>query len=286
MTDTVKHMWDQVEKARADGTFSSEHAAVPAQCDAAYSIVMDALVSVGNQDAFLDMPRYTRELVDRAIEKLAGVAEQSGAGAPETSVRCGAPAATAKGVDEGQSRLPLQYEDGPDYCTVKDAQGRDFALTVQPKFLQAMERALADDIARLSRPPTQQPTGWPEPKVTNPDIANPTGVPYIDCLIHRVLDAQQNINLHANEEVSQSLCDAAALLDEVETALRTAASRTPAEVVHPDDFAQFLRDVEREQGNCSDEDTWLGYRQTAEAILEKFDVRPKHSSTVGGPDHG
>jgi len=31
MTDTVKHMWDQVEKARADGTFSSEHAAVPAQ---------------------------------------------------------------------------------------------------------------------------------------------------------------------------------------------------------------------------------------------------------------
>ena len=31
MTDTVKHMWDQVEKARADGTFSSEHAAVPAR---------------------------------------------------------------------------------------------------------------------------------------------------------------------------------------------------------------------------------------------------------------
>lgn len=66
------------------------------------------------------------------------------------------------------------------------------------------------------------------------------------------------------------------------TVLQPPAPHTPAEVVHPDDFAQFLRDVEREQGNCSDEDTWLGYRQTAEAILEKFDVRPKHSSTVGG----
>lgn len=31
MTDTVKHMWGQVEKARADGTCSSEQAAVPAQ---------------------------------------------------------------------------------------------------------------------------------------------------------------------------------------------------------------------------------------------------------------
>ncbi|MCK1543332.1 hypothetical protein IVB12_15560 [Bradyrhizobium sp. 179] len=64
---------------------------------------------------------------------------------------------------------------------------------------------------------------WPEPKVTNPDIANPTSVPYLNCLIHRILDAQQDINFAANEEMNQSLCDAAALFDEVETALRRAA---------------------------------------------------------------
>ena len=48
MTDTVKHMWDEVEKARADGTFSSEHAAVPAQSDAA-SEVQDTWL-VGGED--------------------------------------------------------------------------------------------------------------------------------------------------------------------------------------------------------------------------------------------
>ena len=42
-----------------------------------------------------------------------------------------------------ESKLPLQYEDGPDYCTVRDAQGRDFALTVQPDLMKAMEKALA-----------------------------------------------------------------------------------------------------------------------------------------------
>jgi hypothetical protein len=77
----------------------------------------------------------------------------------------------------------------------------------------------------------QKPKQWPEPKVTNPDIASPTGVPYIDCLIHRVLDAQQDINHHANEGMSQSLCDAAALLDEVETTLRTAVSDTSTDRV-------------------------------------------------------
>lgn len=38
--------------------------------------------------------------------------------------------------------LPLQYADGPDFCTVKDATGGDFALTVQPELMQMMERAL------------------------------------------------------------------------------------------------------------------------------------------------
>ena len=56
----------------------------------------------------------------------------------------------------GDSQLPLQYEDGPDYCTVKDAQGRDFALTMQPELMKAMERALREDIAELSRPPARE----------------------------------------------------------------------------------------------------------------------------------
>ncbi len=45
--------------------------------------------------------------------------------------------------DEMTKALPLQYEDGPDYCTVRDAQGKDFALTVQPALMKAMEAALA-----------------------------------------------------------------------------------------------------------------------------------------------
>ena len=56
-------------------------------------------------------------------------------------------------ADNGDSKLPLHYEDGPDYCTVTDAQGSAFALTVQPELMQAMERALREDIDRLSRPP-------------------------------------------------------------------------------------------------------------------------------------
>lgn len=46
-------------------------------------------------------------------------------------------------TDFGEGKLPLQYEDGPDYCTVRDAQGNDFALTMQPGLMKAMEKALA-----------------------------------------------------------------------------------------------------------------------------------------------
>lgn len=54
--------------------------------------------------------------------------------------------------DAGESRLPLQYEDGPDYCTVKDAQGRDFALTMQPDLMRAMEKALSTEITGFILP--------------------------------------------------------------------------------------------------------------------------------------
>lgn len=65
---------------------------------------------------------------------------------------------------------------------------------------------------------------WPEPKISNPDILQPTGVPYFDCLIHRLLDTQQDINSAANERMSQSLCDASMLMDEVEDVIRKCAA--------------------------------------------------------------
>lgn len=77
-------------------------------------------------------------------------------------------------------------------------------------------------------PKRQAPDAWPQPKVVNPDIANPTGVPYLDCLLHRLLDAQQDINLEANERMSQSLCDASAIIDEVERCLRKFAATSQA----------------------------------------------------------
>lgn len=87
------------------------------------------------------------------------------------------------------------------------------ALTTEPAAPEGRKEAVA----------------WPEPKVTNPDIANPTGVPYLDCLIHRLLDAQQDINLAANERMDQSLCDASSLIDEVETCIRRLAATRPTE---------------------------------------------------------
>jgi hypothetical protein len=35
--------------------------------------------------------------------------------------------------------LPLQYADGPDYCTVTDVTGGAFALTVQPDLMKLLE---------------------------------------------------------------------------------------------------------------------------------------------------
>lgn len=65
-------------------------------------------------------------------------------------------------AESGDSKLPLQYEDGPDYCTVRDAQGRDFALTMQPDLMKAMEKALSDEITSFMRAPAH-PHGPTEP---------------------------------------------------------------------------------------------------------------------------
>ena len=52
-------------------------------------------------------------------------------------------------------------------------------------------------------------------------------------LIERLLDAQQDINLAANERMDQSLCDASALIDEIEPILRAALTAMPAETTQP-----------------------------------------------------
>lgn len=47
-------------------------------------------------------------------------------------------------------------------------------------------------------------------------------------LIERLLDAQQDINLAANETMRQSLADASALIDEIEPILRQALAGHPS----------------------------------------------------------
>lgn len=61
------------------------------------------------------------------------------------------------------------------------------------------------------------------PVIENPDIGPETGDQEVDSLIHRLLDAQQDISFAANAHMDQSLCDAAALIDDVERYLRKAA---------------------------------------------------------------
>lgn len=130
------------------------------------------------------------------------------------------------------SRLAAQLPTAPVETTLRDALVAaqvalaDGGIESTPFTRDALERineALAVVNAAPVRCSSAASAQWPEPKVTNPDIANPTSVPYLNCLIHRVLDAQQDINFAANEGANQSLCDAAALLDEVETVLRRAA---------------------------------------------------------------
>jgi hypothetical protein len=52
------------------------------------------------------------------------------------------------------ARLPLEYIEGQDFCTVRDATGADFALTIRPQLMQLMERALiAEFDAFMKAPP-------------------------------------------------------------------------------------------------------------------------------------
>ncbi len=53
-------------------------------------------------------------------------------------------------------------------------------------------------------------------------------------LIERLLDAQQDINFAANTRMDQSLCDASALIDEIEPILRAAIRAAPSDDLHAD----------------------------------------------------
>jgi hypothetical protein len=107
---------------------------------------------------------------------------------------------------------------------------RSALFSVEVHVSLAISNAIRSALVPTTSP---APLAWPEAKVMNPDIANPTGVPYLDCLLHRLLDAQQDVNLEANERMSQPLCDASALVDEVENCIRKFAfHRAALEAAH------------------------------------------------------
>lgn len=106
----------------------------------------------------------------------------------------------------------------------------DKARTVSDEATLTSADAYAECAAELTAAlsvPHERVEGWPEPKILNPDIPHPTGKPYIDCLLHRLLDAQQDLNLEANESMSQPVADASLLIDEVERAIRKLAAAPP-----------------------------------------------------------
>jgi hypothetical protein len=142
---------------------------------------------------------------------------------------------------ETQDRKTFSVPDG--FEAVRDAEGRATGavrpIGVGNWYDQADEGFTPDDVVQALHEAVREPsplpaaqeapgTEWPEPTVKNPDIANETGVAYIDSLIHQLLDAQQDINLAANEHMDQSLCNASVLIDEVEAALLKFAALQPA----------------------------------------------------------
>jgi hypothetical protein len=141
---------------------------------------------------------------------------------------------SARDVREACARL---VETTECYGATPDHPGVSYTSTAWRKQIGAAIRAI--ELSALSNLDAAAPAAggdaqWPDPKVTNPDIANPTGNPYIDCLLHRLLDAQQDINFHANSDMNQSLADAAALIDEVETAIRKLAAPPLQAPAHSD----------------------------------------------------
>lgn len=83
---------------------------------------------------------------------------------------------TAFSDETGRDWLPLKYEDGEDFCTVTDAKGASFALTLWPDRMKQMEAALSaapvgepkpvtdlvDDLAKWLHEETAHPESYPD----------------------------------------------------------------------------------------------------------------------------
>lgn len=95
---------------------------------------------------------------------------------------------------------------------------------------EALSTAIAAEIERaLSAIETAPATGEVERLSRTPSTHVLVTAEEIDDLVDRLLDAQQDVNLSANETMSQPLCDASALIDEVEKMLlRIRAALTTA----------------------------------------------------------
>lgn len=131
----------------------------------------------------------------------------------ETEARAYARAAVEA---DRQGRMPSD-EKLPDLFRDALSWGRAWGRTISP--LDWGE--LRDDQVTqlLSRYSSGQPAASAEPTAE------------IEDLIDRLLDAQQDINLAANENMSQPLCNASTLIDEVETVLRRLAAPVAQEPV-------------------------------------------------------
>lgn len=90
------------------------------------------------------------------------------------------------------------------HCTVCDASG-NVEFEFKENFISNWNRRAAPT-PPAAEAPGQEPVAVKEA---------------VDDLIERLLDAQQDINLAANQHMDQSLCDASALIDEVEKVLRS-----------------------------------------------------------------
>lgn len=105
-------------------------------------------------------------------------------------------------------------------------------MTPFDKALQSLKDADAEDVLDL-RIIQQRVIAVFESLPTIPSRAEAqdegaAGEPVEYELIERLLDAQQDINLAANETMSQSLADASALIDEIEPILRRSLSAAEA----------------------------------------------------------
>lgn len=167
-------------------------------------------------------------------------------------------------TDSGESKLPLQYEDGPDFCTVRDAQGRDFALTMQPELMKAMEKALSNETASFKRPPVQCSSAG---SVTVREVLASL-YPIMDSLeafrgdknilrISGLVGDAQDVGIATVETTREAIAGAVKVLQGIRDEPQE-ASKPPAGYVTADYIKAFAKELRK--------DTSLSSRQSADLI--------------------